>query len=333
MGPNSADEYGPCGVFLPGTRLPMALIVVVVFGALSGVSVRATPRGAVVMAAPPIGAPVAEVLAARRQAVDAAMERTRDLRSPEEDEVWALPYLVDSDGDVDEAVGKMEGTIAWARGEGKPIADAAREAVAAATASGAWDNEAVVSRAPHAAAVRPYIGADQIQTIPSASGDYLIYTIRAAAIDDEALMEAVGVSELAEFFLYAKEVNARVARDRMRASGRYVAVVTANDLSNARLLGASDFRKALSLASKKSTELHPGLAGPTLLLNLPPLLGALVKLFTPLFPKAVLDRLRFENGPLRGVSSLSCLLSASQSGDRQAFLADIDATIGAMGAQ
>lgn len=63
--------------------------------------------------------------------------------------------------------------------------------------------------------------------------------------------------------------------------------------------GDASFRKALAEASKKSNQLYPFLAGPTLLLNLPRLLGALVKVFKPLFPATVQKKLKFEQ--VRGV--------------------------------
>ena len=50
--------------------------------------------------------------------------------------------------------------------------------------------------------------------------------------------------------------------------------------------GGSDatFRSALGTSSKLADTLYPNVCGPTLLLNLPPILNVLVKLFTPLFP-------------------------------------------------
>lgn len=67
---------------------------------------------------------------------------------------------------------------------------------------------------------------------------------------------------------------------------RLIQVLTANDLTGIKLVGGSgDFRRALSASSKQATLIYPtSYTGPTLLVNLPPLLNALVKLFTPLFP-------------------------------------------------
>lgn len=155
------------------------------------------------------------------------------------------------------------------------------------------------------------------------AGD-LCYCIRAGKIDDVALMSKVSVEEMTDFFLYAKEVNAIVANKRSEAQGRLVCVLTANDLGGVKLVGGdATFRKALSAASTKANALYPNLAGPTFLLNLPRLLSALTKLFTPLFPEEVRKKLKFERGPLENVE----LTEISHSGDqakREKFLTDID---------
>jgi len=290
-------------------------------------------RTNVMMAAalPPIGSPVSELILQHRAALDELLARTVDVRAADEaggcDDVWALRFVLEGPDDVDGAEVAMRSVLEWRAGAGRPIVRAAAAAITAATAGGGWDNDEVVSRAPHADKLRPYVGASQIQTIPSADGSYLIYTIRASAIDDKALMQQVTSDELCDFFIYTKEVNAAVANARTRQTGRLVCVVTANDLTGINLFGAADFRTALSAASKATASLYPSTAGPTILLNLPPLLGALVKLFTPLFPKAVLERLRFETGPLKGVDDLSLLLRSASGPEREQFLADIHATL------
>jgi hypothetical protein len=113
----------------------------------------------------------------------------------------------------------------------------------------------------------------------------------------------VSKEQMAEYFAFVKEVHSRVAAMRTDATGKLVGVVTVNDLSGANLFGSSAFRDALSLASKAAAPLYPGLAGPTVLLNLPPILNALVKLFKPLFPPVVAARIKFEQGPLSKVSA------------------------------
>jgi CRAL/TRIO domain len=131
------------------------------------------------------------------------------------------------------------------------------------------------------------------------------------------------VNQLVDFFVYSKEVNALVANQRSLASDKLVCLVTANDLSGVKLIGGdATFRTALSSASKISSKLYPTLNGPTLLLNLPALLGALAKLFTPLFPPEVRKRLKFEQGPLAKVNDL---MDVSYGGNgRAAFLDEID---------
>jgi len=120
-------------------------------------------------------------------------------------------------------------------------------------------------------------------------------------------------------------VNSLVADSMTRQGNGLVTVVTTNDLNKIDLLGDATFRNALSAASKKANALYPGYGGPTILLNLPSLLGALVKLFKPLFPPAVQKKLKFEQGPLKNVGDLKSL---GVGGDaRDTFLKQIDAII------
>jgi len=136
-------------------------------------------------------------------------------------------------------------------------------------------------------------------------------------------MESIGdSSNMVDFFLYCKEVNTAVANSRSLEQDRLVCIVTANDLAGVKLVGGSkEFRTALSDSSKLSVDLYPNVAGPTLLLNLPALLGALVKLFTPLFPAEVKKKLRFERGPLKDVDSLTEITSGP---GKQEFLSSLD---------
>ena len=91
-------------------------------------------------------------------------------------------------------------------------------------------------------------------------------------------MDAVSVEQLVDFFLYAKQVNGLVANARSIEQDRLVSILTCNDLSGVKLVGGSAaFRSALSESSKQASEVFPrSLAGPTLLVNLPRLLSALV---------------------------------------------------------
>ncbi|KAL1514944.1 hypothetical protein AB1Y20_004020 [Prymnesium parvum] len=241
------------------------------------------------------------------------------------DEVALLRVAMEHPGDAPGALAALEKVLAWREGEGSAITAAAAAAVDEARRGGAWDNSPVFAAAPHAAAIGKYITPRNCLTLPLDSGD-LCYIIRAGAIDDGALMAEVSEAQVVDFFLYAKEVNRVVADARSAATGRLVRVVTANDLSGVDLFGDATFRKALSASSKKADEIFPSLNGPTLLLNLPFLANALVKLFTPLFPPKVRAKLKFEKGPLAGVDDLTQLHNP-QSSARSQFLAEIQAIL------
>jgi CRAL/TRIO domain len=202
-------------------------------------------------------------------------------------------------------------------------------AVAKAQAGGSWNNAAVLSAAPHSASISKYLTPSNMLTTTSSQGD-LVYCVRAGKINDVELMNAVSIDALTDFFVYAKEVNSLVSMQRSLESDRLVCVITANDLSGINLIGGSaDFRKALSASSKEAADLYPATNGPSLILNLPALLSALVKLFTPLFPEAVRQRIKFENGPLKKLSSLEQVASskADNSPERAAFLKDLDTIV------
>jgi hypothetical protein len=131
------------------------------------------------------------------------------------------------------------------------------------------------------------------------------------------------VDDMINFFVYAKEVNSAVCNTRSLATDRLHCLMAANSLEGVKLVGGdATFRTALSASSKVSDPLYPNLNGPTLLLNLPLLLGALVKLFTPLFPPAVKARLRFESGPLKGVEDLMDVVPGGAGRDK--FLKDVN---------
>jgi hypothetical protein len=138
-------------------------------------------------------------------------------------------------------------------------------------------------------------------------------------------MSEVSLEQMTEFFLYCKEVNALVANMKSEKSDQLVTVLTANDLCGVKLIGGdATFRKALSAASNKASDLYPNLSGPTFLLNLPKLLSALVKLFTPLFAEDVRKRLKFARGPLIDVTDLSEISPSGNAASRELFLEQID---------
>lgn len=252
------------------------------------------------------GEPVADLK--RKYAVANFASRAAPLVG--DDEQTMLRFLI-GEADADAAEAAMAKAVEWRDGAGKSTVDAAAGAIAAATSGGGWDNAPVVAAAPHSDLISPYLGASQIQTLASQDGAWLIYCIRASSIDDGKLMAQVTKQQLSEYFGFVKEVHARVAAARTKATGRLVGVMTVNDLSGINLFGSSAFRDALSLASKSAAPLYPGLAGPTVLLNLPPLLNALVQVFKPLFPPAVAARIKFQQGPLSKVKDLAELLPNS----------------------
>lgn len=240
---------------------------------------------------------------------------------PYSNPVFFLRFCLSEDGVFTEE--QFLKTLSWRKGPGKSICDTAVAAVTQATAiAGKWNNAPVVAAAPFSSLIVPFLSAATITTT-SSQGD-LVYCIRAGKIDDNQLMAQVSIDQLSQFFLYTKEVNNLVANDRSLATDQLLCVVAANDLSGVPLIGgSSDFRQALSQSSKQATEVYPdSTVGPTLLLNLPPLLAALVKLFTPLFPDKVKKRIKFQRGPLKDVTDLSVL--ARDSPERAVFWQQLD---------
>ena len=253
-----------------------------------------------------------------------ASKASVDLKElPYSNDVFFLRYcLLDSSSSPASSDLLLQQSLDWRTSPaGKSICQAAAQAVTKATDSSSWNNEVVLSAAPHASTIRQYLTPSNCITTTSSTND-LVYCIRAGAIDDTALMKSVTVDQMVEFFLYAKEVNALVSDQRSLKSDRLQNIVTCNDMSGVKLVGGSaDFRQALSKTSNQAATIYsPNMAGPTLLVNLPLLLSALVKLFTPLFPAAVKERLKFEQGPLKQVVDLRDVASTSSSRERAEFV-------------
>ena len=237
---------------------------------------------------------------------------------PYNNDVFYLRYCLGGKG-VDE----LKENLAWRQGAGKSICETSISAFKKATEGGKWNNDPVREAAPNAPNINQYITPENVVTT-SSSKDDLLYCIKAGAIDDKALMGSLdSVDQMVDFFMYCKEVNALVANDRSLEKDKLLYVVTVNDLNGLQLIGGdATFRKALSASSKLANNLYPALAGPTLLLNLPKLATALVKLFTLLLPPEVNARLKFERGPLENVGPL---IDISYGGkDRATFLKDVD---------
>mmetsp|Transcript_15848 Transcript_15848/g.36525 ORF Transcript_15848/g.36525 Transcript_15848/m.36525 type:complete len:305 (+) Transcript_15848:97-1011(+) len=237
---------------------------------------------------------------------------------PYNNDVFYLRYCLEGKG-----VDDLKTTLAWRQGEGKAMCDAATTAFQAATADGGWNNDPIRAAAPSADIINQYVTQSTGMTTSSSKGD-ILYCIRAGKIDDNALMSKISVDDLVTFFLYSKEIIALAANDRSLKDDRLAYVLTVNDLNGLKLIGGdASFRSALGASSKQANELYPSLGGPTLLLNLPKLVSALVKLFTPLFPEKVREKIKFAQGPLKKVDELAGVAPGGK--DRASFLADIDA--------
>jgi len=261
---------------------------------------------------------VASLIAKHAAKISILRETAVNFPGAPSDSVFYLRYCIGQDSEDDGIlVTKLQSNLEWRTGEGKKICDSAEAAVKAATSTELpWDNTPVQEMAPHAQIVNKFVTSTQCLTT-STSRDDLVYVVRAGKIDDSQLMSEITVEELTEFFLYCREVNAIVANARSIQSDRLISVITVNDLKGVKLIGGdATFRNALSATSAITNQLYPGLSGPTLLLNLPRLLGALVKLFTPLFPKEVRKKIKFAQGPLRDVDNLMEISVPGQSRDK-----------------
>lgn len=199
--------------------------------------------------------------------------------------------------DEQEAEAALMKAIQWRKTTGKHIVDAAKEAVAKATANGGWENEVVRDMAPHAALINDYITPKAVITTSTEDGD-LVYVIRASQIDDKEMMDKCTIEQVCDFFMYAKEVHNIVANERSAKTGRMCSVLFANDISGVRKAPDKRFSKALTSSSDQYEDLYPSLAGPTMILNLPLVLQAFVGLLKPLFPKSVQERLVFKRAPV-----------------------------------
>lgn len=237
------------------------------------------------------GSSVESLLGPNRQRVEALASV-----APDVSEIQRLRFVLAFEEQA-EAENALRETVAWRKGPGKKIVDAAAEAVAKATADGGWNNDVVRDMAPHAATINKFISPKNIITMSLEDGD-LLYVIRASAIEDKKLMKSVSVQQMVDFFSYVKEIHSLIADMRSEKSGRLSQVIFANDISGIRQPPEKNFANALSSSSKQYAKLYPSLAGPTMILNLPFILQAFVALFKPLFPKAVQEKLKFVRAPV-----------------------------------
>lgn len=191
---------------------------------------------------------------------------------------------------------------------GRSIIEAATTAVSLAfnTPNTPFNNEAILSNAPHYPnKISKFITIDQSTTafLPSSPPGDLLYVVRAGLIDDAALMDAVTVTELTAFYLYVKEVQFQLTT-RASTPTTLAQVTTLNDLSNINLFSSSSFRDVLSTVSKQTSVYYPTMGRATVLANLPRLLQAVVKLFTPIFPPVVRAKLKFVSAEIPQLSDL-----------------------------
>ena len=241
-----------------------------------------------------IGAKTEGVMINNRFVVDSLKEALPD--DVEMSEIALLRFAL-AFPDENEAEAALMKAIQWRKTTGKHIVDAAKEAVAKATANGGWENEVVRDMAPHAALINDYITPKAVITTSTEDGD-LVYVIRASQIDDKEMMDKCTVEQVCDFFMYAKEVHNIVANERSAKTGRMCSVLFANDISGVRKAPDKRFSKALTSSSDQYEDLYPSLAGPTMILNLPLVLQAFVGLLKPLFPKSVQERLVFKRAPV-----------------------------------
>mmetsp|Transcript_6545 Transcript_6545/g.9881 ORF Transcript_6545/g.9881 Transcript_6545/m.9881 type:complete len:304 (-) Transcript_6545:298-1209(-) len=267
-------------------------------------------------------APVSSLLAANTAKINSLRTVAQKYEDAPLDDMFYLRYCL-NESPEDEMLAKLEANMKWRTGEGKSICSSAKAAVEAATSSSSWDNKPVRDMAPHASIINKYITPSQCLTTTTRRGD-LAYCIRAGKIDDVALMSEVTREQVSEFFIYCREVNNMVANIRSLETDRLVSLITVNDVSGVKVVGGdANFRKALGASSKQANDLYPALTGPTLLVNLPTILSALAKLFTPLFPKEVRKKIKFAKGPLSDVTDLM-EISPNGGKSRAKFLDDVD---------
>eukprot|EP00571_Detonula_confervacea_P010272 CAMPEP_0172298188 /NCGR_PEP_ID=MMETSP1058-20130122/952_1 /TAXON_ID=83371 /ORGANISM="Detonula confervacea, Strain CCMP 353" /LENGTH=312 /DNA_ID=CAMNT_0013007443 /DNA_START=24 /DNA_END=962 /DNA_ORIENTATION=+ len=242
-----------------------------------------------------IGAKTHGVLINNRYVVDELTKVVPD--DMEMSEIDLLRFALAHPGDERAAQKTLKKAIGWRQTTGKHIVEAAREAVAKATANGGWDNDPVRDAAPHADVINKFITPRAVITTTTEDGD-LVYVIRASQIDDKKMMDVCSVGQVCDFFLYAKEVHNIIANQRSARTGRMCSVIFANDISGVRKPPDKRFSQALTSSSDQYESLYPSLAGPTMILNLPLILQAFVGLLKPLFPKSVQERLVFKRAPI-----------------------------------
>lgn len=241
--------------------------------------------------------------------------------APDFKEIDLLRFAIGFDT-KEEAASSLKEAVAYRKGKGKAIVEAAQNAYTQATAEGGWNNDIVRKMAPHASMINKFITEKNIISVSTNQGD-LVYIIRASLIDDKKLMQTVSIEQMSEFFMYVKEIHNLVANARSLQSGRLSQVIFANDIMGVRKPPDAKFSKALTASSNQYSKFYPSLAGPTMITNLPLVLQAFVGLMKPLFPKAVQERLKFVRAPVLGAQTELTPIARNPA-TRKAFLDEID---------
>ena len=192
----------------------------------------------------PVGSNLKSLIAANQKSIASLASISADVP-----EITLLRFALQFPNEAD-AQSALRDTLRWRQGKGRYIVESAAAAVAAATASGGWENEYVRSAAPYAAKINNYITSKNILTISMNEGD-LMYVIRASSIDDKSLMDNVSVDQLVEFLLYVKEVHSLIVNARSEKTGRLCGVLFANDISGIRNIPDKRFSQALTASSQQ----------------------------------------------------------------------------------
>jgi len=241
----------------------------------------------------------------------------------DQDDIAILRLVLEHEADTAAAVENLEEIVRWRTGAGKNIVEAASQAVKDATVGGSWDNDVVFAAAPHSDILGKFYTPSQYVVVNLRNGD-LCCCIRASAVDSKSMMDEIGADDLTDFFFYAREVNQLVADVRTRRSGQLCQLVATNDFTGISGPPDSRFQAVLGNMSKKASRLWPGLAGPTVMLNLPGFIRWIINALLPLFPGAVLARIKFAKQRLGYLDDLSDLTSEPM---RSKFVSDIEGVL------
>jgi hypothetical protein len=219
--------------------------------------------------------------------------------------------------------------LAWRLNEGKVICQAAREAVELASTDCQSEQghslsyDIVLSKCPLYDRIAPFIPNDATFLTKTSKGD-LLHVIRGSRMNAKDMMKVLSVEEASDFLIYLKEVNMLWLHRESVQQDRLAALILVNDVGGVTKMSDTppSFRQALSQSSHLATTLYPRMAGPTVLLNLPAVLNALVKIMMPILPSKLRQRMRFARGVMDSTTTCQDIQQAGPR--RDIFLRDID---------